>query len=97
MLQQLLATLIHRRQRRVLLKRTLALQLPGEVVSCVEELEEAADGIGLVAGEFNLSWLYEERKRLLAPTLQNSKRRVYPQRTLPSLVKAAQASAKNGL
>lgn len=57
MLEQLLARLVDGRQGGVRLEQALAGQLLGEVVAGVEVLEEAADGVDLVAHELNLSGL----------------------------------------
>lgn len=57
MFQELFASLVHIGQRRILFERTLALYFSGEVVARVEELEEAADGIGFFVGELDLSRL----------------------------------------
>ena len=57
MLKELVSSFIHLRDAVVGLQLALAGDLLGEVVAGVEKFEEAANGIDIVASEFNLTRL----------------------------------------
>lgn len=57
-LEELVARHVDVGDRGVLLERALAGHLLGEVVARVEELEEAADGLNVLAGELDLAGLW---------------------------------------
>lgn len=56
-LEQLLARQVDLGDRRVLLERALAGNLFGEVVACIQKLEEAAHGVDVVVRELDLAGL----------------------------------------
>lgn len=56
-LEQLDAGVVDGGDRRIVFEASLAGQLAGEVFVCVEELEEAADGIDVFVGEVDLARL----------------------------------------
>lgn len=56
-LEKLVAGHVHIRDRGVLLERALTGDLFGEVVASVEEFEEAADGVEVLAGQLDLPGL----------------------------------------
>ena len=58
-LEELVARVVDGRRRRVVLEDALAGELLGEVLARVEELEEAADGLGCFVGEFDRAGLEE--------------------------------------
>jgi hypothetical protein len=58
MLEQLVARHVDIGDGRVLLERALAGHLLGEIVARVEELQEAANGVDVLVGEFNLASLW---------------------------------------
>jgi len=65
-LEELLARLVDGRQRGVLLQLPLARQFLGEVVTRIQVLQEAADGIELFGRKINLSRLENMVSDLLA-------------------------------
>lgn len=58
MLQKLVTCHIDIRHRWILLERSLAGNLLGEIVTGVEELEEATDGVEILAGQLDLAGLF---------------------------------------
>jgi hypothetical protein len=92
-LEQLLARHVDIGDRRVLLERPVAGDLPREVVACVEELEEAADGVDVLTGELNLAGLFRACRLALVP----EGKWVRGRHTLPSSVNSAHWSAKKVL
>lgn len=57
-LEKLLAREVDLGNRGVLLQRALAGNLLGEVIACVQELEEAAHGVDVFGGELDLAGLF---------------------------------------
>jgi hypothetical protein len=56
-LEELVARHVDIGNRGMLLEGALARYLLGEVVACVEELEEAPDGVNVLAGKLDLAGL----------------------------------------
>ena len=86
-LEKLIAARVDLGNRWVLLKRALARDLLREVVARVQKLEEASNGIDVLAGELNLAGLCVTCQ--LSFTLSKWGKRGNWRRTLPSSVNSA--------
>lgn len=95
MLKELDARIIDGRDAGVVFEGSLAQQLAREVFACVEELEEAADGINVFIGELDVARLRDPLVYFIIVTLSHGGGK--KAHTLPSSANLLQISSKYGL